>query len=65
MNTDSTYKISKEFKGVIKQRIKWDDVKRFAFNKMSSTNFNPIALVDFTIIDEATGETFPLSQIFL
>ena len=64
MKTTNTYSIKNEVTGkVVKTALNFNDVRKFKFNKMSKSNFSPVACVDYIVIDEVGKDTFPLSQI--
>ena len=64
MNTNSTYTISNEQKGInVKENISFAEAKAFAFRKLSANNFKPTTLTDYRITDNATGEYLPLQHL--
>lgn len=48
-----------------KEKMTCEEVNKFYFNKISKSNFNPICVIDYIIIDEKTGETYNMSNMRL
>lgn len=63
MNTTSTYSVDHETKGIVSKGLSFDELRAKAFRIRSNKNFSPIALVDYTVIDEATNEKLPMQHI--
>jgi hypothetical protein len=63
MNTNNTFTVINEQTNWQKSSMTFEDVRKFHFNKMSKSNFNKIAVVDYQIKDEKTGEVFNMSNM--
>ena len=65
MNTQSTFTVTNTMTGWNKSSMTFEEVRKFHFNKMSKSGFNPLAVVDYQIKDEKTGEVFNMSNMVL
>lgn len=57
-----TYTITNTMTNWTKSGMTAEQVKQFCFNKLQKSGFSPVALVDYQIKDDQTGETLPLSN---
>lgn len=65
MKGNSTFTIKNTQTGWSKSGMSFLDVKKFHFSKMQKSNFNPIAMVDYQVIDEVNSEVFNMSNMTL
>lgn len=65
MNTNSTYTIEHDSKGTIYKGLTFSEVRSKTFAILSCRNFDRTYLADYIVIDEATKEKMPMSNILV
>jgi hypothetical protein len=63
METTNKFTVKNTQTGFTKKDMTFADVRKFHFAKMSKSNFSPVAVVDYQIIDQTTKEVFNMSNM--
>ena len=63
MNTQSKFTVTNTQTNWSKSNMTFEEVRKFHFNKMSKSNFSKVALVDYQIADDSSGQVDNMSQV--
>lgn len=63
MNTQSKFTVTNTQTNWSKSNMTFEEVRKFHFNKMSKSNFSKVALVDYQIADDSSGQVYNMSQV--